>query len=376
MKDEEKTKEQLINELTQAKTALHKIQIHFAAILEIANEAIIAIDETQHITLFNKGAETIFGYSMYEIMGQPLDILIPEQFMTSHRGHVVDFDKSTETTRFLGERREISGRRKSGEEFPAEASISKFEIDGRRIFTVVLRDITARKKVEQEREELIKELDVFAYTVGHNLKNPLNLITGYSDLLIEQARLPDELHEYLNSIARNGRKMINIVEELQVLAGVRKAEVALKPLHMARIVARAQQRLTYMSERYKAQIIVAENWPTALGHAPWVEEVWVNYLSNAIKFGGQPPCLRLGATTRSDGTVRFWVHDNGPGIPLEDQKRLFTPFTQLNQARIEGHGLGLSIVQHIITRLGGQVGVKSDGIPGQGCVFSFTLNQA
>lgn len=375
MKDEDKTKEQLMDELTQARAALHKSQIHFAGILEIANEAIIAIDENQHITLFNRGAEEIFGYSAYEIIGQPLDLLVPEKFMTAHQRHVVDFAESAVTTRFLGERREISGRKKNGEEFPAEASISKFEIDGRKVFTVVLRDITTRKQIEQERENLIKELDVFAHTVGHNLRHSLNLITGYTDLLKEQARLPDELHEYLNAIARNGHKMINVIEELQVLAGVRKAEVELKPLHMARIVAQAQQRLTHMIEEHRARIIVAENWPIALGHAPWIEEVWVNYLSNAIRHGGRPPCLRLGATTRSDGTVRFWVHDNGPGILLEDQDRLFTPFTQLNQAHIEGHGLGLSIVQHIITRLGGQVGVKSDGIPGQGCVFSFTLSQ-
>jgi len=376
VKDEDKTKEQLISELTQVKAALHKTRIHFAGILEISNEAIITIDEAQQIMLFNNGAETIFGYSAYEIIGQPLNVLIPEKFMTSHQKHVVDFAEAPATTRFLGERQGISGRRKNGEEFPAEASISKFEIDGQKIFTVVLRDITTRKEIEQEREKLIKELDAFAHTVGHNLKHSLNIITGYTDILKEQARLPDELHEYLNSIARNGQKMSNIIEELQVLAGVRQATVELKPLHMGRIVAQAQQRLTYMIKQYKAHIIVAESWPTALGHAPWIEEVWVNYLSNAIKYGGRPPSLRLGATTRSDGRVRFWVHDNGSGITLEDQDRLFTPFTQLNQAHIEGHGLGLSIVERIITKLGGQVEVKSDGIPGHGSVFSFTLNQS
>ena len=260
MKDGEKTKEQLIDELNKTRAELRKSRIHFAGILEIANEAIIAINEAQQITLFNKGAEAIFGYSAYETIGQSLDLLMPRRFKTSHRDHVGEFAKSAATARFLGERQEISGRRKNGEEFPAEASISKFEIDGHQIFTVVLRDITTRKRIEQEQEKLINELDAFAHTVGHNLRDPLNLITSYSNLLKEQARLPDELHEHLNSIARNAYKMINIIEELQILAGVQKAKVELKPLHMARIVAQAQQRLTYMINEYRPRIIIAEEW--------------------------------------------------------------------------------------------------------------------
>ena len=376
MRDEDKTKEQLISELTKAKAALNESRIHFAGILEIAGEAIISIDETQRITLFNKGAEAIFGYTTHEAIGQSLDLLLPEKHVSVHRRHVTDFAESATTAQFIGQRQPIAGRRKNGEEFPAEASISKFEIEGRRVFTVVLRDITDRRRVEQEREKLFQELDAFAHTVSHNLKDPLNLITGYANVLKEYARLSDELQEYLNAIARNGYRMANIIEELQILAGVRKAEVEQKPLNMARIVAQAHQRLAFMIEQYQAQVIVAKDWPIALGHAPWIEEVWVNYLSNAIIHGGRPPWVRLGATTRSDGMVRFWVHDNGPGIASEAQDRLFTPFTQLNQAHIEGHGLGLSIVQRIVDKLGGQVGVESDGISGQGCVFSFTLKQS
>jgi signal transduction histidine kinase len=108
-----------------------------------------------------------------------------------------------------------------------------------------------------------------------------------------------------------------------------------------------------------------------LGYAPWIEEVWVNYLSNAIKYGGRPPRVELGAETQPGGLVRFWVRDNGPGIAPEAQVRLFVPFTRLDQVRAKGHGLGLSIVRRIVEKLGGQVGVIST--PGQGSVFSFTL---
>jgi two-component system sensor histidine kinase/response regulator len=117
-----------------------------------------------------------------------------------------------------------------------------------------------------------------------------------------------------------------------------------------------------------------KTWPVALGYGPWVEEVWVNYLSNGLKYGGQPPRVELGATAQPDGQVCFWIRDNGSGIPPEAQTRLFTPFTRLDQVRAEGHGLGLSIVRRIVEKLGGQVGVKSEA--GQGSVFTFTLPAA
>ena len=113
-----------------------------------------------------------------------------------------------------------------------------------------------------------------------------------------------------------------------------------------------------------------DDWPSALGYAPWIEEVWINYISNAIKYGGQPPRVELGAEKQADNTVRFWVRDNGPGLSPEDQARLFTPFEQL-QVRAKGHGLGLSIVQRILEKMDGQVGVESE--EGKGSLFYFVL---
>jgi signal transduction histidine kinase len=104
--------------------------------------------------------------------------------------------------------------------------------------------------------------------------------------------------------------------------------------------------------------------------------VWVNYISNAVKYGGTPPAaprVELGGEVQPDGMARFWVRDNGSGLTQEQQTRLFTPFTQLNQVRARGHGLGLSIVRRIVEKLGGQVGVESSGVPGEGSLFYFTL---
>jgi len=209
--------------------------------------------------------------------------------------------------------------------------------------------------------------------VGYNLREPLALIVGYAELLKEQARLTEELQGFLNAIARNGQKLASIIDELQLLTGVRKAEVEPKPLNMARIVAEVQQRLAYLIQEHQAKVIISEYWPVALGHKPWVEEVLTNYLSNAIRYGGDPPRVQVGATAQSNGMVRFWVRDNGPGLTQEEQAQLFTEFTGLNQVHVKGYGLGLSIVRRIITKLGGEVGVESEGIPGKGSIFSFTL---
>jgi signal transduction histidine kinase/DNA-binding response OmpR family regulator len=231
-----------------------------------------------------------------------------------------------------------------------------------------------RRQAEEAQKKLVEELDAFAHTVGHNLRDTLALVIGYTDLLKQRARLPEELQEYLNAIARNGRKMHDVIEELELLAGIRKAKVELKPLNMGRIIAEVQQRLAYLIEEYQAEITVSEYWPVALGHRPWVEEVWANYLSNALKYGGRPPRIQLGATERSDGTIRFWVRDNGPGLTEEEQAQLFTEFTRLTQSRAGGYGLGLWIVRRIVTKFGGEIGCESE--VGKGSVFYFTLPSA
>ncbi len=243
------------------------------------------------------------------------------------------------------------------------------------------REITERKRAEEalrqytvELEARNEELDTFAHTVAHDLKTPLGHIIGFAQVLEKHyADLPEEeLRRYLRTMVQSGRKMSNIIDELLLLVGVRRMEeVELGPLDLAGIVDEAQRRLAYLIEKHQAEIILPESWPVALGYGPWVEEVWANYLSNAIQHGGRPPRVELGATEQADGMVYFWVRDNGPGLTPEEQARLFTPFTRLDQVRAKGYGLGLSIARRIVEKLGGQVGVESE--VGRGSVFAFTL---
>ncbi len=215
----------------------------------------------------------------------------------------------------------------------------------------------------EERDKLVKELDAFAHTVAHDLKNPLGLIRGYSQLLLEAYDdLDDEtFKEYLRYSMQGADKAIDIIQALLLLAGVRTMEeLTIGPVPMEIVVDEVIARMGPLCDEYQVEIEYADEWPVVKGYAPWIEEIWVNYISNALKYGGDPPRVELGHDRASGGgMIRFWVKDNGKGLTEEQQEKLFRPFTRLAQANLKGHGLGLSIVQRIAERLDGEVGVES-----------------
>ncbi|MDY7078035.1 MAG: response regulator, partial [Chloroflexota bacterium] len=168
-----------------------------------------------------------------------------------------------------------------------------------RLLEEKLRAEEALRQYTAELEARNEELDAFAHTVAHDLKGPLGHMVGFAHVLAEDhTALPEEkLCHYLQTIAQNGQRMSNIIDELLLLASVRKVEeMEMKPLDMASIVAQVQERMGYLIEEHQAEIILPEAWPVAVGYGPWVEEVWVNYLGNSIKYGGRPPRVALGAT--------------------------------------------------------------------------------
>ncbi len=224
------------------------------------------------------------------------------------------------------------------------------------------------------------DLNAFAHTVAHDLKTPISVIVGFSSLLETRfERLePEKIADNLHRITQTGYKMRDIIQELLLLASVRQmTEVETGPLDMGAIVKEVLTRYESQIHEAGAEVITPGNWPAVNGYAAWIEEVWANYLSNALKYGGTPPRIELGVTMPDPETqnpkpkTKFWVRDNGPGLTPEAQEKVFKPFTRLQQERATGHGLGLSIVQRIVEKLGGDVGVEST--PGEGCVFWFTL---
>ncbi len=220
------------------------------------------------------------------------------------------------------------------------------------------------------------DLDAFAHTVAHDLKSPVSTLMGFTDMLRYNYENyePKDRELILDSLSHLGRKMKSIIEEILLLAELRKNEAPVTQIDMGQILAEAKARLAFMIQEYQAELKMPASWPPALGYASWVEEVWANYISNAVKYGGSPPKLELGYSEMPNNKIKFWVRDNGAGISEQEQAKLFVPFTSLQNVRIQGHGLGLSITRRIIEKLGGEVGVESSA--GEGSVFSFTLPKA
>jgi PAS domain S-box-containing protein len=351
--------------------------------LRSIGDAVIAVDSAGCVEFVNPVAESLTGWRQAEALGRHVtDVL-------NIVSEPADTPVENPTMRALRQNRTVMLEdhcilmARDGSRVPIGDSAAPMRDTAGEVMgaVTVFRDLTERTQAEAARQQYARELearngelDAFAHTVAHDLKNPLNLIIGYCGLLKDDHRTmtPEELDESLSAAVHSGIKMNNIIDELLLLAEVRKHQVQIMPLDMGYLVDAACMRLIQMVEKHHAQVIGPETWPSAMGYAPWIEEVWVNYLSNAIKYGGRPPYIEVGAVEQGD-TIRFWVRDNGPGVAPGERARLFTPFTRLDQARAEGHGLGLSVVQRIMDKLNGRAGLESDGVPGQGSLFYFDL---
>ncbi len=237
----------------------------------------------------------------------------------------------------------------------------------------VIRSIRTRL----EKKELLDELDAFAHTVAHDLKNPLATLIGRLDILLMTLDTADEAtkRKHVSEACNSATRLVSIIDELLVLSGVRQKDTKPEPLDMTAIVTEAMERLRDLLIKTKANVQLPETWPTASGYAPWIVHVWTNYISNAAKYAGPNAQIRLGAMASADrGRIRFTVSDDGPGLGSAAVSALFVPFTRITNVRANGHGLGLSIVRRIIEKLGGQVGVDSE--PDRGACFWFELPTA
>ncbi len=239
-----------------------------------------------------------------------------------------------------------------------------------------LRQYAATLKAQNEDlQARNEELDAYAHTVAHDLKNPLSVIITAGDVINEVANLTHkEQREFLMQIKATAFEMNNIVDSLLLLSEVRKVDAPLEAVDMEHLLRNVRSRLDFEVKQRHARLVLPKSWPVAMGYGPWIEEVWTNYITNALKYGGPSPRIELGATPQPDGMIRFWTRDHGPGIPDEVQASLFTPFTKLRKTHKGSHGLGLSIVLRIVQKLGGGVGVQSR--EGRGSEFFFTLPAA
>jgi PAS domain S-box-containing protein len=347
------------------------------AVVDSMSDSMLAIDMQGRVFDLNAAAAAVIGVQAGGAIGRPAaEVLDPWRDQVEHFRDA--FDLRTEI-----------GVTQDGDARYFDLQVSPLHNRRKQMIgrLVVWRDTTERRRIETNLERQIvelearnEELDAFAHTVAHDLKNPLASLVPMSDHLQAhfQSIPAEEVHRMLGIIERSARKMDTIIDELLLLASVRKFEdVQITPLDTRKIVDEALERLSHLEIEHPSQISVPDRWPVALGYAPWIEEVWVNYISNALKYSGARPHIELGARLQFNDPderqpiARFWVRDNGPGIPVERHRELFTLFNRLGTASPQGHGLGLSIVQRIVTRLGGEVGVESE--LGQGSLFWFSL---
>jgi signal transduction histidine kinase len=186
---------------------------------------------------------------------------------------------------------------------------------------------------------------------------------------------PPEVESHLDVILQQSKRMNSIIDELLLLARIRVVEdLEIEPLDMRAIVAAVLERIAAEMQSQNVALLAPESWPLVLGYTPWVEGVWYNYISNGLKYGGDPPQVVLGCDSAGRGMAHFWIRDNGPGLTPAEIEKLFEPFPKLERSRKKGHGLGLVIVRRIVERLGGQAWVESQ--PGEGSTFYFSLPRA
>lgn len=370
-----------IVERIRVEEALREREGWLRAIIEGTHALLVQVDAEGRLVYANDAVVRILGLSAGSLRGTPyLDLVHPEDRervrRTFEEDVLVDAQAPSLEFRLLStEGRSVwvhvaAHPLHRGGEVIGQMAVA-VDISDRVAAEQALRDFT------RELQERNEELDAFAHTVAHGLQDPLSLVVGFADVLQDECHsLPPELlRRRLGIIAESGLKMSKIIDNLLLLARVRQQEVEVRPLNMSAIVGEAWARLAHLIEEQGAEISLPESFPLVRGYGPWLEEVWVNYLANAIRYGGQPPRIEIGAHRVGGGMVRFWIRDSGRGISAEEQARLFVPFSRLGSGLVRGHGLGLSIVHRIVHKLGGDVGAESAG-PGEGSTFFFTLPEA
>jgi len=360
-------------------------------VIDSMDDGMVVLDAQGRIVDLNPAARRILGQPAAQAIGQPADTIPADRNRLAAWPALIALyrDPSVTHTELVLDQ--------EGVQRIYDARVSPLaDTHGRSIGQAIAwRDITNRKQAEEalrrsnaELQARNEELDAFAHTVAHDLKDSLSFFVGVADLLeSDYATMPSEdLDRWLQAIEGKGIKMGRVTDAMLLLATVRQGQAPVRPVEMAGIVAEACQRLAPTIKSHQAEIVTPSAWPAALGYGPWLEEVWLNLIDNAIKHGGRPPRVELGHSLLTlDGTdltdldadeakiIRFWVRDNGAGLTPEQQVRLFEPLAELPRVQKMGHGLGLSIVRRIVDRLGGQVAVDSDGVAGHDAVFSFTL---
>jgi PAS domain S-box-containing protein len=341
----------------------------------------VIADRSGGIVFVNAQAEKLFGYEHKELVGERVELLVPDRYRERHRSEREGYSKAPHT-RAMDAGLELYGRRKDGSEFPAEISLGPFETDGGTLISSAIRDITARKRVESELAlahgamEASRQKSEFVTNISHEMRTPLNGVIGMTGLLRDTA-LNAVQREYADALAVSGEALFALVSNLLDFSTIEAGRVELDPTEFDLRSAVKEACETFanqaagkgleLSHRVEADVPMVVS-----GDRVRLRQILSNLLSNAMKFTASGEVM-LRVTNRGGKLRHFAVSDTGLGIDEEWALRLFEAFVQADMSTTRqygGAGLGLAISRQLVERMGGEIGAEPR--EGGGSVFWFT----
>jgi two-component system sensor kinase FixL len=366
------------------------------AILDGASDAIITINIEGSIESFNQAAERIFGYSVDEVVGKNVNMLMPSPYHEEHDGYLDNY-LTTGISKIIGIGREVLGLRKDGENFPMHLAISDVKLGDRRIFTGIVRDITdlrntmqlltaANAELARQAQQIgqmnfdlsrsNEELKQFAYVASHDLQEPLRKVTAFCQMLRDDYgdRLDDNARSYIQFAVDGALRMKTLVQDLLAYSRVETQGKPLEPTNADDACAEAIDNLAVAIEEASA-IVQRDPLPAVLADRAQLVRLFQNLIGNAIKYhGDKSPRVHISATA-ADGGWEFRIRDNGIGIDPQYFERIFVIFQRLHgREEYSGTGIGLAVCKRIVERAGGRIWIESK--PGAGSEFCFTLSKS
>jgi len=360
----------------------------FRALLESAPDAIVIVNSAGEIVLINTQTERLFGYTRDELLGEAVEILVPRRFHR-HASHRDGYFRAPRV-REMGAGIDLVARRKNGDEFPVEISLSPLDTKSGLLVSSSIRDVTDRKRVERALQEKNVELerasfakDRFLASMSHELRTPLNAIIGFTGTLL--MRLPgpltaDQAHQ-LEIVQSSARHLLSLINDILDLARIQsgKLEINRERISCRAVTVEVATTLRPLAEAKSLEfdVVVPGGEVEAWTDRRALSQILLNLATNAIKFTDRGRVRLEIREPRSDhDAIEFAISDTGAGIAAEDQERLFDAFTQLATAagRGDGTGLGLYLSRQLAGILGGSIGLTSR--PGEGSTFTLSLPRA